>query len=148
MSRKKIEVSDLSSSQEPLCERIARLFSTENIIKNFSKNNMSRFKKVIESANIQLILHEKPLMNTIYAFFDNNLNISITSDKAFMHRNTLNYRLDKIARYTGLNLRLFEHALLFKNLILIDSLIKDYEEVRRIKRSQPDKVGIDSASGN
>lgn len=146
MGRRKIVVSDLVSSKEPLDVKIAKTFSTENIIKNFSKSNIDKFKRVIEHKNIQMILKEKALMKTINAFFENNLNTSITSEKAFMHRNTLNYRLDKIKRYTGLNLRLFEHALLFKNLILINNIIKASEETQRIRRAKIEPKTEDSLS--
>ena len=47
-------------------------------------------------------------------FFENNLNVSETSRKLFVHRNTLVYRLEKIKKLTGLDLREFEDAIVFK----------------------------------
>ena len=51
---------------------------------------------------------------TIYKFFENNLNVSETARKLFVHRNTLVYRLEKIKKLTGLDLREFDDAITFK----------------------------------
>jgi carbohydrate diacid regulator len=52
-------------------------------------------------------------------FFENNLNVSETSRKLFVHRNTLVYRLDKIKKLTGLDLRQFDHAITFKVALMV-----------------------------
>lgn len=65
------------------------------------------------------ILKDKELVESINAFFKNNLNISETSRNAFLHRNTLLYRIDKIHKKTGLNVRKFDDALSFKLLSII-----------------------------
>ena len=51
---------------------------------------------------------------TINKFFENNLNVSETARKLFVHRNTLVYRLEKIKKLTGLDLREFDDAITFK----------------------------------
>ena len=56
---------------------------------------------------------------TIQCFFENNLNVSETSRKLFVHRNTLVYRLEKIRKITGLDLREFEHAITFKVALMV-----------------------------
>ena len=56
---------------------------------------------------------------TIQCFFENNLNVSETSRKLFVHRNTLVYRLEKIRKLTGLDLREFEHAITFKVTLMV-----------------------------
>jgi len=56
---------------------------------------------------------------TIYKFFENNLNVSETSRKLFVHRNTLVYRLEKIRKITGLDLRVFDHAIIFKVALMV-----------------------------
>ena len=73
-----------------------------------------------------MLLNDEELMSTITAFFENSLNTSVTSKATFMHRNTLNYRLDKVQKLTGLNLKIFEHAVVFRNLLVIDNIIKNY----------------------
>ena len=56
---------------------------------------------------------------TIRQFFENNLNVSETSRKLFIHRNTLVYRLDKLQKTTGLDLRVFDDAITFKIALMV-----------------------------
>lgn len=65
------------------------------------------------------VLQDKELVDCINAFFKNNLNISETSRNAFLHRNTLLYRIEKISRITKLNIRNFDDAMTFKILTII-----------------------------
>jgi DNA-binding PucR family transcriptional regulator len=65
------------------------------------------------------VLQDKELVDCINAFFKNNLNISETSRNAFLHRNTLLYRIEKISRVTKLNIRNFDDAMTFKFLTII-----------------------------
>jgi carbohydrate diacid regulator len=58
-------------------------------------------------------------MITIQKFFENNLNVSETSRQLFVHRNTLVYRLDKIQKITGMDLRIFEDAIHFKVAMMV-----------------------------
>ena len=58
-------------------------------------------------------------MITIKKFFENSLNVSETSRQLFVHRNTLVYRLDKIQKLTGMDLRNFEDAMLFKVAMMV-----------------------------
>ncbi len=128
MGRKKLIVCSLSfDDKQTIEEKIIAMFSPENLIHCFSQSRLGEYKKVIDHANIQLILKDSDLMNTIYSFFENDLNSSLTSAKTFMHRNTLNYRLEKVKKLTGLNLKGFEHAVVFKNLIIINSIINSFE---------------------
>lgn len=129
MGRKKLIVCNLTfDDNETIEEKILKMFSPENLINCFSEDNYESYKKVIDHANIQMILNDEELMSTIFAFFENSLNTSVTSSKTFMHRNTLNYRLDKVKKLTGLNLKMFEHAVVFKNLIIINDIIKSFNE--------------------
>ena len=64
--------------------------------------------------NIISVLKDDDLYACIEAFFKNNLNVAETSRNAFLHRNTLLYRIDKIHKLTGLNIRNFEDAITFK----------------------------------
>ena len=56
---------------------------------------------------------------TINMFFENSLNVSETSRKLFVHRNTLVYRLEKIKKLTGLDLREFDDAIIFKVALMV-----------------------------
>ena len=63
-------------------------------------------------------LDEETLV-TINKFFENNLNVSETSRQLYIHRNTLVYRLDKLQKSTGLDLRVFEDAITFKIALMV-----------------------------
>ena len=66
---------------------------------------------------------------TIQRFFENNLNVSETSRKLFVHRNTLVYRLEKIKKLTGLDLREFDDAIVFK----VALMVKKYLDAKPVK---------------
>ncbi len=67
---------------------------------------------------------DRETLVTIQAFFDNNLNVSETSRKLFVHRNTLVYRLEKIKKLTGLDLREFEYAITFKVALMVQKYVQ------------------------
>ena len=69
---------------------------------------------------------EETLM-TINKFFENSLNVSETSRQLYIHRNTLVYRLDKIQKSTGLDLRVFEDAITFKIALMVVKYMKYME---------------------
>ena len=64
---------------------------------------------------------------TINKFFENNLNVSETSRKLFVHRNTLVYRLEKIKKLTGLDLREFDDAIIFKVALMVKKYLVSRE---------------------
>lgn len=74
-------------------------------------------REVFQKGSLDILDHET--LYTVQKFFENNLNVSETSRKLFIHRNTLVYRLDKIAKVTGLDLRVFEHAITFKLAMMV-----------------------------
>ena len=63
--------------------------------------------------------YDEETLTTINQFFDNNLNVSETSRKLYIHRNTLVYRLDKLQKNTGLDLRVFDDAITFKIALMV-----------------------------
>ncbi|KLU69405.1 MAG: hypothetical protein RHS_4782 [Robinsoniella sp. RHS] len=66
---------------------------------------------------------------TINKFFENNLNVSETSRQLFVHRNTLVYRLEKLQKSTGLDIRVFDDALTFKIALMVVNYMK-YMEIQ------------------
>ena len=62
---------------------------------------------------------DEETLTTITKFFENSLNVSETSRQLFIHRNTLVYRLDKLQKTTGLDLRVFEDAITFKIALMV-----------------------------
>ena len=73
--------------------------------------------------NVPYNLDEETL-NTINKFFENNLNVSETSRQLFVHRNTLVYRIERIQKNTGLDLRNFDDALTFKIALMVVNYMK------------------------
>lgn len=70
---------------------------------------------------------DEETLTTINKFFENNLNVSETSRQLFIHRNTLVYRLDKLQKSTGLDLRVFEDAITFKIALMVVKYMKYVE---------------------
>ncbi len=70
---------------------------------------------------------DEETLTTIYRFFENSLNVSETSRQLFIHRNTLVYRLDKLQKSTGLDLRVFEDAITFKIALMVVKYMKYME---------------------
>lgn len=70
---------------------------------------------------------DEETLTTIYKFFENSLNVSETSRQLFIHRNTLVYRLDKLQKSTGLDLRIFEDAITFKIALMVVKYMKYME---------------------
>lgn len=70
---------------------------------------------------------DEETLATIYKFFENSLNVSETSRQLFIHRNTLVYRLDKLQKSTGLDLRVFEDAITFKIALMVVKYMKYME---------------------
>lgn len=70
---------------------------------------------------------DEETLTTINKFFENSLNVSETSRQLFIHRNTLVYRLDKLQKGTGLDLRVFEDAITFKIALMVVKYMKYME---------------------
>lgn len=95
---------------------------TNSLFENFAQTAFSMFTPDQKAAlyteylndSIISVLKDDDLYACIDAFFRNNLNVAETSRNAFLHRNTLLYRIDKIHKLTGLNIRNFEDAITFK----------------------------------
>ena len=70
---------------------------------------------------------DEEILTTVFKFFENNLNVSETSRQLYIHRNTLVYRLDKLQKSTGLDLRVFEDAITFKIALMVVRYMKYME---------------------
>ena len=71
---------------------------------------------------------DQETLTTIDKFFENSLNVSETSRQLFIHRNTLVYRLDKLQKSTGLDLRVFDDAITFKIALMVVRYMKYMEK--------------------
>lgn len=78
------------------------------------------------AGNINTVLNDEELIVTALRFFENDLNITETSRKLYVHRNTLIYRLNKIHKLTGYDLRKFEDALNFSVGLHLHNVMKSH----------------------
>ena len=109
---------------------VGKVFDTEKIIINYENLGIGRLIYQLPTVLCQMFLQEvfkknpidaldQETLLTINKFFENNLNVSETARKLFVHRNTLVYRLEKIKKLTGLDLREFDHAIIFKVALMV-----------------------------
>ena len=71
---------------------------------------------------------DKEILTTVNKFFENNLNVSETSRQLFIHRNTLVYRIEKLQKAIGLDMRVFDDALTFKIALMVVDYMKYLEQ--------------------
>ena len=94
------------------------------MLEDLPKFKLSEYLEILLDENARDIFTDFEMTNTAEEFLENNLNISETSRKLFLHRNTLIYRLDKIERKTGLNIRKFSDAVTFRLITVLIKLVK------------------------
>ena len=70
---------------------------------------------------------DEEILQTVNKFFDNSLNVSETSRQLFIHRNTLVYRIEKLQKATGLDVRVFDDALTFKLALMVVNYVRYME---------------------
>ncbi|MBN2878849.1 MAG: helix-turn-helix domain-containing protein [Clostridia bacterium] len=90
----------------------------ERFLQNIQRDTRKEFYDLAYSESLKKILNEE-MLTTVLTFFENNLNLSEAARRLFIHRNTLIYRLEKIQKSTGLDLRNFDDAVLLKTVIMI-----------------------------
>lgn len=93
------------------------------LIHQLPKSLCEMFLSEVLEGNATELFDDEELI-TVYTFFDNSLNISETARQLFIHRNTLVYRLEKIQKKTGLDVRVFEDALTFKIAVMVEQHLK------------------------
>ena len=97
------------------------------LVKMLEEVPESRLKEYLEQLQIgdaREIFDDEEMVNTAEEFLQSSLNVSETSRNLFMHRNTLMYRLDKIERVTGLNIRKFSDAVSFRVITILYKLMQ------------------------
>ena len=94
------------------------------LLEEVPKSRLDEFLSDITEEQIREVFDDEEMLLTAEKFLSASLNVSETSRALYMHRNTLLYRLDKIEKATGLNIRLFPDAVTFRILIIIYKLSK------------------------
>lgn len=109
---------------------VGKMFDTERDVISYERLGIGRLIYQLPTTVCEMFLTEifrnnsidsldGETLHTIQKFFENNLNVSETSRNLFVHRNTLVYRLEKIKKITGLDLREFDHAIVFKVALMV-----------------------------
>lgn len=109
---------------------VGKVFDTEKTVINYENLGIGRLIYQLPTTLCEMFLQEvfkknpidsldQETLFTINKFFENNLNVSETARKLFVHRNTLVYRLEKIKKLTGLDLREFDDAITFKVALMV-----------------------------
>lgn len=109
---------------------VGKIFESEKNVNSYGNLGIGRLIYQLPTTLCEMFLQEvfkldfldnldRETLATIQCFFENNLNVSETSRKLFVHRNTLVYRLEKIRKITGLDLREFDHAITFKVALMV-----------------------------
>jgi len=117
---------------------VCKVFDTEKSIMHYENLGIGRLIYQLPTTLCEIFLSEvfkknsidsldQETLFTINKFFENNLNVSETSRKLFVHRNTLVYRLEKIKKLTGLDLRQFDHAIVFKVALMVRKYLTSRE---------------------
>lgn len=109
---------------------VGAIFESDKTIVKYDSLGLGRIIYQLPTRLCEMFLNEvfkknsiesldEDTLETINRFFENNLNVSETSRKLYVHRNTLVYRLEKIKKLTGLDLREFDHAIVFKVAMMV-----------------------------
>lgn len=129
-------IKDLARSfkEAQVALEVGKVFDTEKVIVGYENLGIARLiyqlpttlcemflKEVFKKGSIESL--DQETLFTIQRFFENNLNVSETSRKLFVHRNTLVYRLEKIKKLTGLDLREFDDAIVFKVALMVNKYL-------------------------
>lgn len=116
--------------------KIGQIFENDKNIVDYNHLGIGRLIYQLPTTLCRLFLNEvfkegvfetidSETMVTIQKFFENNLNVSETSRQLFIHRNTLVYRLDKIQKITGMDLRRFDDAIYFKVAMMVKKYLDE-----------------------
>lgn len=120
---------------------VGKVFDNERSVIHYENLGIGRIIYQLPTTLCEMFLSEvfrknpiesldQETLYTINKFFENNLNVSETSRKLFVHRNTLVYRLEKIKKLTGLDLREFDHAIVFKVALMVKKYLNSQSNPR------------------
>jgi len=135
------ELKDVSRSYKEanLALDVGKIFFQEHQVIAYSVLGIGRLIYQLPLPLCKMFIHEifkgrspkdfdEETLTTINKFFENSLNVSETSRQLYIHRNTLVYRLDKLQKSTGLDLRVFEDAITFKIALMVVEYMNYMEE--------------------
>ncbi len=131
------EIKEISKSykEAKMALDVGKIFYTEKTVVGYSSLGIGRLIYQLPMSLCEMFMNEifhevtpdtfdEETLITINKFFENNLNVSETSRQLFVHRNTLVYRLEKLQKSTGLDIRVFDDALTFKIALMVVNYMK------------------------
>ena len=134
------EIKEVSRSykEAKMALDVGKIFYRDKNVEAYNRLGIGRLIYQLPTTLCEMFLQEvfkknpidsldKETLFTINKFFENNLNVSETARKLVVHRNTLVYRLEKIQKQTGLDVRVFEDALTFKIALMVADHMKFIE---------------------
>ena len=126
------DLKDISRSykEAKIALEVGKIFYEEKYVINYNRLGIGRLIYQLPLSLCKMYINEifkdikvedfdEETLNTVNKFFENNLNISETSRQLYIHRNTLVYRLDKLQKNTGLDVRTFDDAITFKIALMV-----------------------------
>ena len=133
------QIQDIAQSYQEakMALQVGRVFYAEKDTISYGKLGIGRliyqlpmslcnmFIKEVFGDKIPEVLEDEEAMSTINKFFENNLNISETARQLYVHRNTLVYRLERIEKEIGLDIRKFDDAMTFRIAVMVLAHVKD-----------------------
>lgn len=128
-----------SYKEAKMALEVGRIFESNKNIVNYDKLGIGRLIYQLPAPLCKMFTHEvlgnitmnqfdEEILNTVNKFFEKNLNVSETSRQLYIHRNTLVYRLDKLQKMTGLDLRNFDDAIVFKITMMVSKYMAHKEK--------------------
>ena len=136
------DIKDVSRSYKEamMAREVGKIFYPDQTIVAYNKLGIGRLIYQLPSSLCKMFISEifegktpeqfdEETLQTINKFFENSLTVSETSRQLYIHRNTLVYRLDKLQKTTGLDLRVFEDAITFKIALMVVKYMSSKEEV-------------------
>ena len=135
------ELKDVSRSykEADMAMEVGRIFYSQRRVLSYKVLGIGRLIHQLPASLCEMFLEEvfegsvmenfeEEELAAVYTFFENNLNISETARKLYVHRNTLVYRLEKIQKKTGLDVRVFEDAMTFKIALMVEKHMRAMKE--------------------
>lgn len=136
-----LDLNDLSKSykEAKMALDVGKIFYAERLVTSYAELGIGRLIYQLPSNLCETFIHEvfgdhvpydldNETLSTINAFLENSLNVSETSRKLFIHRNTLVYRIEKLQKTTGLDIRIFDDAMTFKIALMVMNYLKYLEK--------------------
>lgn len=131
------EIKEISKSykEAKMALDVGKIFYSEKTVVGYSSLGIGRLIYQLPMPLCEMFMNEvfqdtspdsfdEETLMTINKFFENNLNVSETSRQLYVHRNTLVYRLEKLQKSTGLDIRVFDDALTFKIALMVVNYMK------------------------